>query len=261
METLKYCLELLEAGSDVMLVTVLKATSGTPGKEGFKLALSQDGRMFGTVGGGALEHRAIEDARKLLERRENSLVTYNLADLGMRCGGEATLAFEYLRARRSFVLFGGGHIGRALAPILESLGFRVTVYDSRPEMRELLASGQSARSVVIGGYEDISAVKPSLETSEFCFIATHAHQHDYEVLKQVLLASSAYRYIGLIGSQAKVRATRQRLKEEGVPIPECLFAPVGLAIGAATPAEIAVSIGAEVVAILHGAQAPHMRDR
>jgi xanthine dehydrogenase accessory factor len=262
METLRRCLQFLEEGCDVLLITVLQASRGTPGKEGFKLALASDGRRTGTVGGGALEHRALADAQELLGKRQNALVSYNLADLGMRCGGETTLAFEFLPGQRGFLLFGGGHIGLALAPMLEALGFRVTVYDSRPEMREALqASPASNRTVLIGEYADLAPARERLEAVEFCFIATHGHQHDYVVLKQVLQSPGRKRYIGLIGSRAKVRHTRERLAEEGIQVPDSLYAPVGLDLGAQTPAEIAVAVAAEVVAVLHGTAAAHMRDR
>jgi xanthine dehydrogenase accessory factor len=261
MDALRSCLQFLEEGCDVLLITVLKASAGTPGKEGFKLALASDGRRSGTVGGGALEHRALADAGELLARRQNSLTTYNLAELGMRCGGEATLAFEFMAGQRCFLVFGGGHIGRALAPMLEALGFQVTVYDSRPEMREALESpGSARRSVIIGPYTDLSLAGARL-AAEFCFIATHGHLHDYAVLKQLLQAPGERRYIGLIGSRAKVRQTREQLAAEGVPIPDSLYAPVGLNLGAQTPAEIAVAVAAEVLAVLRGAAAPHMRDR
>jgi len=262
METLRRCLQFLEEGCDVLLITVLQASQGTPGKEGFKLALASDGRRFGTVGGGALEHRALADAQELLRKRKNALISYNLAELGMRCGGEATLAFEYLPARRRFLLFGGGHIGRTLTPMLEALGFRVTVYDSRPEVREALAeTPEAGREVVIGEYTDLSPVRERLEAAEFCFIATHGHLHDYAVLKQVLQSGGERRYIGLIGSRSKIRHTRERLAEEGLAVPDSLYAPVGLDLGAQSPAEIAVAVAAEVVAVLHGAGAPHLRDR
>jgi xanthine dehydrogenase accessory factor len=262
METLRRCLQFLEEGCDVLLITVLQASQGTPGKEGFKLALASDGRLSGTVGGGALEHRALADARELLVKRRNALIPYNLAELGMRCGGEATLAFEFLAAQRGFILFGGGHLGQALAPMLEALGFRVTVYDSRPDMRETLETPVAARrTVVIGEYTDLGPVRSRLEAAEFCFIATHGHLHDYAVLKQVLQAPGERRYIGLIGSRAKVGHTRERLAAEGIAIPDSLYAPVGLELGAQTPAEIAVAVAAEVVAILHGATVPHLRDR
>jgi xanthine dehydrogenase accessory factor len=260
MEALRKCLEALEAGHDVVLVTVLAAGEGTPGKEGFKLLLSDDGSAFGTVGGGALEHRTLADARRALADRRGALATYDLASLGMACGGEVTLAFEFLAGTRSFLLFGGGHVGRALAPILASLGFRVTIYDSRPELEPLLATASVCR-FLFGPYADLSAVRGELERSEFCFIATHGHLHDYEVLRQVLACGGNKRYVGLIGSRSKVRATRERLAREGQAVPQYLYAPVGLAIGAQSPAEIAVAVAAEVVAVLHGAAVPSLRQQ
>jgi xanthine dehydrogenase accessory factor len=151
-------------------------------------------------------------------------------------------------------------VGRALAPILKSLGFRVTIYDSRPDLQPVLAAVPGLR-VVIGEYADITPLHEELERAEFCFIATHGHLHDYEVLRQVAAAGGNRRYVGMIGSRSKVRATRERLARDGLPVPEFLCAPVGLALGAQSPAEIAVAVAAEVVAVLRGVAAPSLRDR
>jgi len=260
MDILRKTVELLEQGDDLVLVTVIEAGAGTPGKTGFKMIVTRSGALHGTVGGGALEARAVQDARKMLQNMEGGQRDYDLGEIGMTCGGRTSLLFEVLQARQSFVVFGGGHIGRALSPILQSLGFRVTVYDPRAEVSELLPdTGQ--RKVVRGDYGDLAPVRSVLEASEFCFIATHGHEHDYAVLKQVLEARPEYRYVGLIGSRAKVRTTLKRLEADGIERPPFLYAPVGLAIGGSTAEEISVSIAAEVLAVRYGAPAPHMRDR
>jgi xanthine dehydrogenase accessory factor len=258
MDILRQCSSLIDQGTDVVLVTVVKASSGTPGKEGFKMILTDRGGLFGTVGGGAIEHRAVEEAKEVLRARENRLETYDLEKLGMKCGGQVILLYEYMAGRRGFVLFGGGHIGRALSPILEGLGFRVMVYDSRPEVRDMLGE-REGRTIMTGDYGDIGSCLETLKRCEFCFIATHGHLHDFQVLKQVLQAKEKYRYIGLIGSRTKVRTTLEKLNAEGIKAPDSLYAPVGLRIGGDTPAEIAISIAAEVVAVSHGTEAPHMR--
>ena len=258
MEILKQCSSLIEQGINIVLVTVVKAGSGTPGKAGFKMVLTDQGDLFGTVGGGAIEHRAVEDGKEVLRTRENRLEEYNLEKLQMKCGGKVTLLYEYMQGRRGFMLFGGGHIGRALSPILESLGFRVTVFDSRPEVRDLLVETEE-RTILIGDYEDIASAAETLRACEFCFIATHGHLHDFQVLKQVLQAKDEYRYVGLIGSRSKIRTTLDKLEAEGLQTPGYLYAPVGLEIGGDTAAEIAISIAAEVVAVVHGAEVPHMR--
>ena len=260
MDILRKTLELLDSGESLVLITVISAGAGTPGKPGFKMIVAQSGALHGTVGGGALEARVIEDARMALQRQEGGLKEYDLNALGMKCGGRASLLFEVLHALTSFVLFGGGHIGRALTPILESLGFRVTVYDPRPEVQQLLPPGEK-RAVMQGDYGNLTPLRSALEICEFCFIATHGHEHDYVVLKQLLEIKPSYRYIGLIGSRSKVRATLKRLEADGYRRPTFLYAPVGLAIGGSTPAEIAVSVAAEVLAVRYDASAPHMRDR
>jgi xanthine dehydrogenase accessory factor len=258
MEIFKRCSELLEQGKNLVLVTVLNASQGTPGKEGFKMILTDREELLGTVGGGAVEHQAVEEAREVLRVRENRLKSYNLDDLGMKCGGQVTLLYEYFEGLRSFLLVGGGHIGRALSPILESLGFRVTVFDSRPEVHELLGEN-STRKIVTGDYRDLAPVQEILKNCQFCFIATHGHEHDYTVLKQLVQSRQPFRYVGLIGSTRKIHTTLEKLKEDGLEAPQCLYAPVGLKIGGDSPAEIAVSIAAEVVALLNGAEVPHMR--
>jgi len=258
MDILKQCSSLIAQGIDIVLVTVVKAGSGTPGKAGFKMILTDRGELFGTVGGGAIEHRAVEDGREVLRTRENRLEEYNLEKLEMKCGGQVTLLYEYMQGRRGFMLFGGGHIGRALTPVLESLGFRVTVFDSRPEVLDLLGEREE-RTILIGDYEDIAVAADNLRACEFCFIATHGHLHDFQVLKQVLRARDEYRYVGLIGSRSKIRTTLEKLEAAGQQAPDYLYAPVGLKIGGDTAAEIAISIAAEVVAVVHGAEVPHMR--
>jgi xanthine dehydrogenase accessory factor len=260
MDILRKTIELLDSGEALVLITVVRASAGTPGKPGFKMIVTQSGALHGTVGGGALEARAIEDARAALQSLEGGLTEYDLSALGMKCGGRASLLFEVLQARANFVLFGGGHIGRALTPVLESLGFRVTVYDPRPEVQQLLPAGEQ-RAVLQGDYADLTPVRAALEDCEFCFIATHGHEHDYLVLKQLVEVKPSYRYVGLIGSRSKVRATLKRLESDGHQRPTFLYAPVGLAIGGSTPAEIAISVAAEVLAVRYGASAPHMRDR
>ncbi len=259
MKIFEQCIHLLNAGKNLALVTVIRTSQSTPGKPGFKLILADDESLYGTVGGGALEHRAVEEAREVLKDGESRIVQYNLAEIGMKCGGEASLVIEYLQAGKRFILFGGGHVGRALAPILEALGFQVWVYDSREEVRTQIKESLRER-VTIAAYNDISPIATELKQAGFCFIATHGHDFDYAVLKQILETSDHYDYVGLIGSRNKVRTTLKRLRSEGVEIPDYLFAPVGIDLGGDTAAEIAVSIAAEVIARTRGTKVRHMRD-
>ncbi|MQY77539.1 MAG: hypothetical protein GH155_07940, partial [Spirochaeta sp.] len=235
-----------------------KASPGTPGKEGFKLILTGEGELSGTVGGGALEKRAINEAKEVMRERKNRLLEFDLEDEGMLCGGRVTLTLEFLEAGRGFVIFGGGHIGRALGPILESLAFRVTVFDNRPEVKEMLGEGPR-REIIIGDYRDISTVLEKTIRDGFCFVATHGHNYDYDVVKQLLSTEQSFFYLGMIGSKKKVGTLFQRLQSEGIVLPDYLYAPVGLDLGGDTAAEIAVSIAAEVITIIRGKSGTHLR--
>ena len=214
---------------------------------------------YGTVGGGAIEHRAIEEARKLLRERKNLLLPVKLKDEGMQCGGSMTLFFEYIEGKKEFVLFGGGHVGRALAAILTMIGFHVTILDMRSEVKELLAEKENI-DVVLGDYEDISVLKEILERTDYTFIATHGHQYDGIILKQLLELKKDFTYLGLIGSKTKVKTLFGKLEKEGLKIPDYVYAPVGIRIGGDSAEEIAVSIAAEVIAVKYGVNAEHMRD-
>jgi len=251
------CEEVLASGRNAALATIVTTSSGTPGKQGFKLILAEDGELFGTVGGGALEHRAIEEARAVLADAKSRYFHFDLSDLGMECGGNVELVIEYLSAVKPFLLFGGGHVARALCPILCAVGFGVTVFDPRPEASEYF--GNIGVAVISSGYDDISEKTDTIARAEYAVIATHGHQHDYTVLKQLVANASRLRYIGLIGSSRKVRVTLGRLEEEGYDVPPTVYSPVGVKIGAQTAAEIAVSIAAEVVAVKNGHVADHMR--
>ena len=251
------CDQILSSGRNAALATIIEASAGTPGKQGFKLLLAADGELFGTVGGGALENRAIEEARGVLADGGTRIFHFNLSELGMECGGKVDMIIEYLPATAPFVLFGGGHVARELCPILRSIGFALTVFDPRPETA--VHFSEPGVRLVSGEYADLSSHINELRNVKYCVIATHSHHHDYEVLKQLIRLDADLSYIGLIGSKRKVRVILRQLREEGVTLPRSVYTPVGLKIGALTAAEIAVSIAGEVIAVKNGVTADHMR--
>jgi xanthine dehydrogenase accessory factor len=252
------CAELEESGESFVVVTVIDAAEGSPAKTGFKMLVSDGGECLGTVGGGKLEHHATAVAREVASTGGIRTVRLELSSLGMVCGGEVTLLFERIEGGRPFLLFGGGHVGRALAPLLVSLGYRVTVYDPRPEARGWLA-GVPEASVVEGPYTDLSGMAGAVRRCRHCFIATHGHEHDWEVLRQLLSISPEWEYLGLIGSRRKARETHEKLRAAGRGVPEYLHTPAGLPLGGSTAAEIALSVAAEVVAVRNRAAVEHMR--
>lgn len=140
-------------------------------------------------------------------------------------------------------IFGGGHVGAALVPVLAAVDFRVCVFDNRPDFA-VQARFPEARAVICGDYASLGI---SLTKNDFAVIMTPGHQADYEVLTQVLRTDAAY--VGCIGSKKKTARTLERLRDDGFTEADIarLHAPIGLDILAETPAEIAVSIAAELI--------------
>lgn len=147
-----------------------------------------------------------------------------------------------VRAGRVYV-FGGGHVGQALVPVLASVGFRVTLYDNRPELADK-AHFPQAEEIVCGPYDAIT-VTPT--ENDYVVIMTPGHQGDFALLSQVLRRKT--RYVGCIGSRHKIARTQQLLREAGITEEAIasVHSPIGLPILAETPAEIAVSIAAEMI--------------
>jgi xanthine dehydrogenase accessory factor len=159
--------------------------------------------------------------------------------------GERTFFIEpVVRAGRALI-FGGGHVSQALVPILSSIGFPVFVYEDRAEFADS-ARFPGASGTVLCRMDDFLNEYP-IVPEDFVVIVTRGHQLDYQVLKQAL--STQATYIGMIGSRAKVAATKDRLINDGFAWDDVarVYAPIGLAIGAETPEEIAVSIAAEMI--------------
>ncbi len=143
------------------------------------------------------------------------------------------------------ILFGAGHIARALAPLLDSVGFRVTVIDPRPELA-VPDAFPSAERVIAGDLERLSDLV-TVTADDYLVVMTHGHTYDYIVQNQILRGPFAY--CGVIGSASKRAVVNAKLLEAGIPASaiERVHSPIGLAIKAITPEEIAVSIAAEMI--------------
>ena len=145
------------------------------------------------------------------------------------------------------LLFGGGHCSLALCPLLTTIGFRVTVVDDRPELITPQRFPTAERLLCC----DLEALPPDLSIGEedYVVVMTNGHSHDFAVQRQVL--TGEYAYIGVIGSRAKIASINGRLREAGIS--EAAIAsvhtPIGMAIKAVTPEEIAVSIAGEMILV------------
>ena len=141
---------------------------------------------------------------------------------------------------------GAGHVGRALAPAAAAAGFRVVVLDDRAEFASSARFGEVAEVRVLASFDDAFA-ELDVTPRTFVVIVTRGHAHDYTVLRQALRSPAGY--IGLMGSKAKRAKVFAALCDDGFSDRDLarVFKPIGIAIGAETPAELAVSITAELI--------------
>ena len=214
-----------------------------------------DGRTIGTIGGGCYENDAFWKAREALVTGKQALLHYELNDdfaqeNGLVCGGQMDVHVDPLEPTPHLYIVGAGHVGWHLGRLAVDAGFRVHVVDDREKFAN--SDRFPAADEVVA--EPISEWlhRTDLPPSAFVVIVTRGHTHDLDAMRA--LGARDLKYLGLIGSRAKVRRIYDLLQAEGMP-PECLervHAPIGIDIGAVTPAEISVSILAELIAVRRG---------
>jgi xanthine dehydrogenase accessory factor len=208
------------------------------------------------VGGGCYEHDAIGRARQVLASRKAVTVKYDLNDdfaeeTGLVCGGQMEVFIEPIEASPAVYIFGAGHVGYYLAKMAHEAGFAVHVIDDRAAFANTERFPFAASVVVddIPGWLE----RTTIPATAYAVIVTRGHRNDLDALRA--LAPRDLRYIGLIGSRAKVARLYEQLLSETKVDPallERIHAPIGLDLGAVTPQEIAVSIAAELIAVRRG---------
>src|SRR6266576_154303 len=247
--------EALERGDEAALVTIVSAQGSTPQRVGAKMLVFADGRTVGTIGGGCYENDAFGKAREAILTRAPQLVHYELDDdfaqeTGLVCGGQMDVYIEPIDPSPELYIVGAGHVGFHLARVAHEVGFRVHVVDDREKFANRERFPDAVEIVV----EDVPAwiARANLAAHAYAVIVTRGHTNDLEALRA--LAPRDLRYLGLIGSRAKVARIYDALAADGMPsdVLKQVHAPIGLDIGAVTPQEIAVSILAELIAVKHG---------
>jgi xanthine dehydrogenase accessory factor len=247
-------LRLMEAHQPFVRAVVVAATGSVPGKLGASMIVRSDLSTLGTVGGAALEERVRSLAREAFERKAGGLHHFDLAawkagGLPSWCGGSVDIALEYVPARPNLLLWGGGHVAQGLATLLPTLEYDYSVADDRPEWVTADRFPSAERREVV----EPARLWDMFEPSSF----THLYLLGYDATKDLeVLVRSIDRFpnsIGLIASTAKRERMFSGLRERGVAREAIarVRSPVGLDIGAESPAEIAVSIVAEIVAEMH----------
>ena len=271
----------LEAQGTCAMVSVTRAEGSVPREEGARMVVTRDG-FHGTIGGGTLEWKALAEAQRLLGKQPQAkMLTQSLGpDLGQCCGGRVTLAIECFDAssltqaselaareqagpftltnrlpgvvenfgarRRAVLVFGAGHVGRALILTLAPLPFDVSWADPRPEA----FPGAMPQNVtgIAGDPLEVVAAAPE---GALAFIMSHSHALDLQIAGAAL-KNPAIAHVGVIGSATKRARFERRLRDAGVDNArvEAMICPIGIGgIRSKLPAAIAVSVAAQLITL------------
>lgn len=322
----------MDEGKETVLATIVASSGSTPRGIGSRMLVRADGSILGSIGGGAVEYRAMQIAMEAMKQKTSlvqgfTLTRSQVADIGMVCGGDVVVYFQYVRpddpvfrctceavrtalscnqdswlvlditdsacwqmgvytkggaaagmdlpaelirrldiakayqyeinGRKYYTeplvqagvvyVFGGGHVAQELVPVLAHLDFRCVVMDDRSEFANAGCFPQ-AEQTIVGDLEHISDYL-TITGKDYVCVMTRGHQFDYYVQRQVMACHP--RYIGIMGSRNKIRVVTEKLLEDGFSLEEIqgCHMPIGTAIGAVTPAEIAISIAGELISI------------
>ena len=324
----------LTQNQDAVLVTVVASSGSTPRGAGARMLITKDGRIAGTIGGGAVEYRSEQLARTVLDQKSSRMEYFRLRknqveDLGMICGGDVNVYFQYIPAgdpqtlaltdrilslyahgQQSWLItditpeqagglavytkksgivgsqipsdiipglgsrpaqirigqnlyycekliqagmvyiFGGGHVAQALVPALAAVDFRCTVLEDREDFCRKQLFPQAEETILIDNTRVADFI--TIREDDYVVIMTRGHKDDTLIQAQALQTPA--HYIGVIGSARKTAGVFAVLREQGFTDQDLsrITTPIGLDIGSETPAEIAVSITAQLIQVRAG---------
>jgi xanthine dehydrogenase accessory factor len=310
MDFWKQILAKLAAKQKVYLLSVIESTGSSPGRQGFKMGVAQDGIIFGSIGGGVMEHTLVTEAKTLIKQKESPAILFKKqvhrkkaqAGSGMICSGEQNVVFHLLDVQheamiRSIIhvletsqkvtltlsndlfavsddkmtnkfyckikkstdwlykeqigfkdtlyIIGGGHVGLACSKLFNILGFNVVLFDNRQDLNTFELNTFAHQKQII----DYAKVMNYIPEGNDSYIAIMTNKYTDDKLALAKLVRNKYKFLGVLGSKAKLKTMYQVLKKEGFSEAELakVHAPIGLPIASQTPDEIAVSIAAQII--------------
>ena len=245
-QILKLAIQTVDSGTSCCLATVTSVNGSGPRHNGSKMLIYQSGDFDGTIGGGAFEYHIIEQAKKCLQLGKSTKIVVNLTtELGMCCGGKMEVFLEVLHPPEQLIIYGGGHVGRALSTLANLTSYKVTVIDSREQWIDPHDFPEGVNCIYADPITAIDKLPFGIHTSHF--ITTHSHAVDQQILMKIYNRNC--KWLGMIGSKTKRIKFLTRFKASGIDPQNLshLHSPAGLEIGAETPMEIAISIMAEII--------------
>lgn len=253
-------LDLQRSGYSGALCTILESHGSVPRHAGSKMLVREDGTLVGSVGGGEIENRVIQEAHAAIQdgkpRKLNyKMVDPNAGDPGI-CGGQAEVYVEPIFPKPQVVVVGAGHVGKAVVHLAKWLGFKVVLSDDRVEFCNPVTVPEADEYLVCEMAEIPQKIHINRQT--YFILTTRGVPVDTEGLPPLLETPAPY--IGVIGSKRRWITTRKNLLENGISEANInkVVSPIGLELKAETPEEIAVSIFAEVLMTMNGASGKQM---
>lgn len=244
--------EYISLNKPVALVTIIDNVGSSPRKTGSMMLIDKDGNLVtGTIGGGKIEQTAKTDAKECIEKSISKTFNYKLTEekdaLGMACGGSVSFFVKTFHIKDKLIIVGAGHICEKLVYFANAFNYEITIIDNREEFANK-DRYPSVDHLLCGDIVEILK-EQSIDENTSIVIITHGHLHDRASLKAVV--SENYRYLGMIGSRAKLKSCFDTLVDEGISSKELkkVHSPIGLNIGGETPEEIALSIIAEIQSV------------
>lgn len=238
--------ELIESRRKFALCTITKAEGSTPRKEGAKMIVLEDGSIFGTIGGGAIEFDVINKAKENLIQNITKSYDFELkTDLNMACGGRAQVFIEIYNVTPQLIIFGAGHIGSFLAQMSPKFGFSIVLIDNRKEVFE---NKYFENTKIVNLPYNEAFAHLSFDENTYICVLTHGHEFDKEVAAYCL--KQKFAYIGIISSRSKTKDIAKFLKEEHFVSDDLISKidmPIGIPFNAQTPEEITISILAKLI--------------
>ena len=251
-EIYKEILNIFVKGGNAVLATIISAKGHTPRNAGAKIFIKNDGTTVGSIGGGGPEAIVCSEAKEVLKEGVPRIINFDLTknakvDVGMICGGKMDVYVEPIFSKPKLFIFGGGHIAIPLAKISKLSEFRVTVIDNRKEFANTTRFPEVDEVINVDFKKAFSLIK--IDTQSYIVIITKCHREDKEVLEMAVKTPATY--IGMIGSSKKKDLIFSKLLKKGVKRNKLtdVHSPIGVEINSKTPAEIAISIIAEMIKI------------
>jgi xanthine dehydrogenase accessory factor len=250
------------AGETAALATVVSVQGSVPRHTGSKMLVKVDGSILGTIGGGAMESRVIQEALVAMRDGQTRMPSYTLNDISAGdagiCGGTVQVFIEPIGVVPMLLIIGIGHVGKALAELGKWSGYRVVISDDREAF---------CNPDYLPGMDGYIVCKPgditehvTVNTRTYVAAVTRGLPVDIDLIPALLKTDAAY--IGLIGSRRRWAITVKQLKEErGLTDTQLdsIYAPIGLELNAETPQEIAVSILAQIIMLRRGGDGQVMK--